>query len=66
MQFILTEKQEIELTKWLKTKDRKNFKNSTIGGHYEYIFTPHSLGVTLIVKCLGDDTEINLTDYDNF
>ena len=63
MKFELGADQIQKLKIWKKDKP---LSRDTLGTQYEYCFTPTSLGVVVIVKCLITKTEINLTDYDSW
>lgn len=59
--FIITEEQQEAINEWkrkheeemhgLKTLDDKLSNRGAIGGNYQYIFTPTSIGVSGVIRC---------------
>lgn len=48
-------------------KESEIVKDSTaIGGRYSYVFTPTSLGISMIVEDSLTKRRIDLTDYDSW
>lgn len=65
--FYLDKEQETKINTWIKNHEKScNLSRlSAIGGAYTYLFTPHSLGVTVEVKC-ACNKKIDVTDYEMF
>ena len=69
--FDLDDEQAAKVFKW----NRKHLdhcplygKDGAIGGRVSYTFTPTSLGQIVKVKCAcgSEDSEVDLTDYENW
>lgn len=58
--FELSEEDVRKFDDWRKSKE--NLPVSTMGGAYEFCFTPTGVGNIVKVKCI-DETELDLTDY---
>lgn len=58
MIFEITKEQEEKIREWKKTLV---YSPATIGGAFEFCFTPTGLGMIIIVKCVNGQT-LNLTE----
>lgn len=68
MIFKINDEQSEKLEDWIINHKESctYFKNpGAIGGLLDYIFTPNSIGESLVVKCICEE-EIDLTDMGNW
>ena len=62
--FELSEKQIKKFERWRKAKKGDPYSGAA-GGSYCFCFTPTGIGTIVVVKCV-DNTELDLTDFDEF
>ncbi len=60
IKFELSEDNLEKFEVWRRSKIK--LPPSTNGGAYEFCFTPTSVGMVVVIKCI-DGTELDLTDY---
>lgn len=62
--FTISDDQLKKLAEWMKSKPKKY--TGAIGGRFTYEFHPTSLGVVIKVKDETDQSEIDLSDYEDW
>jgi len=65
MIFVLTKEQQVKLAKW-QEKHNLEYGTGCIGGRYTFEFTPTSVGCIEICKDAITNSQIDLTDYENW
>ena len=64
MKFELTDEQLRKMYAW--RRNHEDVYEGAIGGRYIFMFTPTSLGIVTKVKDVVTESEIDLSDYDQW
>ena len=62
--FTLSEKELKKANDWINSKPIRY--EGACGGRFSYIFTPNSIGITIIIRDNLMKDELNITDYDEW
>lgn len=62
--FTLTDEQATKIQQWIAGHPR--LYSGAVGGRYQYIFTPTSIGVCVEVRDQMTQESLNVTDYDSW
>lgn len=62
--FYINDSQLKKLDEWMRNKPKKY--TGAIGGRFTFLFHPTTLGVVVKVKDETDQTEVDLSDYENW
>ncbi len=65
IRFQLNEKEEKEAREFMN-KHKPCLVPTTIGGGFSFIFSPTSVGYSVIIKCDICGETLNVTDYDSW
>ncbi len=62
--FVINSTQNKKINEWMST--HKNAYEGAIGGRYTFCFTPTSLGEVIVVKDSVTNTEIDVSEYEDW
>jgi hypothetical protein len=65
MEFVLSDEQQQKVADWMDSLPETESVGA-IGGRYQFVFTPNSLGCSIVVLDLCSDRQLDVTDFDSW